>query len=377
MSSETTAVVAPASPPTPTSANSGAAVRRESVALAVKFLVDPKVRSAPLAKRIAFLESKGLSQAEIDAAMSEAEAGSGSDGGGPGSAVATAPPLPPLPPSSYRGYYPPAGQQQLYQRDWRDYTLGTIGALGFGYGIFHLFQNYILPNISWPISAKERETQERLDKQMADITAALGAATTTIQQQSEQMKQAMNQSLLEQEKNADEVHTIREELEALKGLLPSLTKSNPGDPSLTDLQSELRSLKNLLLNRKSFPPIPTQTSTIPLAYQSSSQSSPPKVNGVLEQPDEDVDAFLGKFTTSKPGGVPAWQLAAKKETPVIANTSDVASSSASANGSPEGYSVNVGGGAESKKSQVETNSAKSDSEGYQSGSNGSNAEEDL
>lgn len=45
------------------------AIRIELVTTAVNFLNDPQVKSAPLSKRLAFLEGKGLTQEEIDLAI--------------------------------------------------------------------------------------------------------------------------------------------------------------------------------------------------------------------------------------------------------------------------------------------------------------------
>ena len=44
-------------------------IRIELVSTAVNFLNDPQVKSAPLSKRLAFLEGKGLTQEEIDLAI--------------------------------------------------------------------------------------------------------------------------------------------------------------------------------------------------------------------------------------------------------------------------------------------------------------------
>lgn len=50
-------------------------LRSELIATAVTFLKDPQVQAAPLSKRLAFLESKGLTQQEIDLALSRSSGG--------------------------------------------------------------------------------------------------------------------------------------------------------------------------------------------------------------------------------------------------------------------------------------------------------------
>ncbi|ORZ39483.1 peroxisomal membrane anchor protein conserved region-domain-containing protein [Catenaria anguillulae PL171] len=71
---------ASASPASPPRGNDGPAVR---------FLTDEKVKSAPMAKKIAFLESKGLTSQEIDVAVARASGGAAVAG-----AAVVAPPVP-------------------------------------------------------------------------------------------------------------------------------------------------------------------------------------------------------------------------------------------------------------------------------------------
>lgn len=60
---------------------------------AVRFLQDPQVQQSPLSKRIAFLESKGLTKAQIDQAM--ASAGVSTSTTSP--TLVSPPPIPSLP----------------------------------------------------------------------------------------------------------------------------------------------------------------------------------------------------------------------------------------------------------------------------------------
>jgi peroxin-14 len=116
-------------------------VREDVLASAVKFLQDPKVQSSPLARRIAFLESKGLTSEEIEQAMQRASGGASTTGavvstapgamqsmmpgGQPmyGQPMYLGPPMQPPPP-------PPK------ERDWKDYFIATTIAFGIGYGIY-------------------------------------------------------------------------------------------------------------------------------------------------------------------------------------------------------------------------------------------------
>lgn len=98
--------------------------RAQLIASAVSFLRDPATASSPLAQRIAFLESKGLAQPDIELALQQA------------GAPAPAPPYP-----GARGGYPgphssssPYGGNHLneFQRDWRDWFI--MGVVGGGVG---------------------------------------------------------------------------------------------------------------------------------------------------------------------------------------------------------------------------------------------------
>lgn len=102
--------------------------RAQLVASAVSFLVDPQTGSSPLAQRIAFLESKGLSQNEIQVALQQA---SQQQGGA-------------VQPRAYGGnggaagpimYGRPGGQQGgfEYQRDWRDWFVMAVVGGGVGW----------------------------------------------------------------------------------------------------------------------------------------------------------------------------------------------------------------------------------------------------
>lgn len=87
-----------------------------NVASAVSFLRDPSVRDSPLSKKLAFLEAKGLSPQEIDAAMRMA----GNTQQQPQQQYQYAPPY--------------AGQPR--QTDWRDWFImatvgGAVGTLAY------------------------------------------------------------------------------------------------------------------------------------------------------------------------------------------------------------------------------------------------------
>ncbi|KAI4239675.1 MAG: hypothetical protein LQ352_007784 [Teloschistes flavicans] len=84
-------------------------VREDLISSAVSFLQDPSVISAPLDKRIAFLQAKNLTQEEIDNALARA-----------GDSPQSQNPPPPPPPQSY-GY---PSQQTTRQPNAYGYAYG-------------------------------------------------------------------------------------------------------------------------------------------------------------------------------------------------------------------------------------------------------------
>lgn len=104
--------------------NTMSEMREDMIQAAIKFLRDDKVKSAPLAKKIAFLESKGLSSTEIETAIQRATLS------GDASSAVSAPPVPsPVPvspgiPANQAMIQPPPLPYPI----WKDVVLGLAGA---------------------------------------------------------------------------------------------------------------------------------------------------------------------------------------------------------------------------------------------------------
>ena len=115
------------------------AIREDLVSSAVTFLSDPKVQSSPLAKRLAFLESKGLTQEEITEVLNRlnnpsSAAQTNASTGSSGVSQGTAPPVP-----GYAGYGNPYGQApEVPGRDWRDWFIMAVVSSGVTYGLYTL-----------------------------------------------------------------------------------------------------------------------------------------------------------------------------------------------------------------------------------------------
>ena len=121
-------------------------IREDLVSSAVTFLQDPSVAGAPEDKRIAFLQSKNLTQEEIDAALARAS------GASPGQVtvqtnyspqsqqVIRQPPT--APPqygyNGYPGYWQQPPPPEIPRRDWRDYFIMATVTGGVGYGLYYI-----------------------------------------------------------------------------------------------------------------------------------------------------------------------------------------------------------------------------------------------
>lgn len=262
-------------------------LREELIDNAVNFLKDPKVKDAPLAKRIAFLESKGLTQEEIQAALN--------------SSKLSTPHIPPRPVTKNTG------------TTWQDISLGILGISGIAYTIFCLAQSYFSAYFDFPTPQKLlKETEE----QKQDLSTASKTLITVNNQTSQLIKvmeshaldvaKSLNtchktlSSLTESSEKAEKrVHEIEKELESIKEYIPKvsfmffyvqlLEKTQESQECIVqDLQNEIKSLKKILVSKTS----------------STSQTVIPSANL----------SIISEASTSKPS-IPEWQLAGSKVKP--------------------------------------------------------------
>ncbi|KAJ3014992.1 peroxisomal membrane protein pex14 [Thoreauomyces humboldtii] len=293
-------------------------VREDIIQSAVRFLSDPKVQESPLAKRIAFLEKKGLSPAEVEVALARAngtpvaptsavQPGQYVGAGGP---YQPYPAYPPPPPPSY---------------GWKDYTLGAIGVAGVGYGTYTLFKNHILPLLSFPSQAALDDSTTTITQQLALTSKSLDAAhaeTTelvkSVDQQAASVAFALKEitdtlaTLKESDELRDqEMRDLKADVDGVREMIPQvLDRSRESQTTvIADLQAEIKSLKNLLLNRS----LPT-----PSVPASPSGSSSSLVDDGLPPPPAPLSqrgSFAAGNIPSKPT-IPAWQL--QQKTPAAA-----------------------------------------------------------
>jgi peroxin-14 len=125
-------------------------VREDVLASAVAFLRNPKVQESPLARRIAFLESKGLTAAEVQEALARA----GGTSAAPTAAAAAQAAQAAAPAVAAGGPYPPgtvivpaalagttgALTERVAATTWKDAFIGVVLAGGATYAAVKAFQ---------------------------------------------------------------------------------------------------------------------------------------------------------------------------------------------------------------------------------------------
>lgn len=312
------------------------ALREDLINNAVAFLVDPEIADKPLAKKVEFLESKELSAEEIEEALSRANkhsgassssspaVGAGSSSGGSGASyVAYQRPPPPLP-----------------RRDWRDYFVMATVAGGVAYGLYEVTRRYVVPLIVPPTPSALETDKQALENEFARQEALL----EQLQRDTEEIKQAevqrseqyetlfieaktvIDQLKAQAKEREHEVNTIKNQVESIRDALPKSLERQRGlhDKALTDLQSELKSLKQLLnikfkSSSSSLPTIPPASAVPGHQARSSSpaaSTTPTSAESSMELPDPAADispstSSLNVSASEKPkSSIPAWQLAA-------------------------------------------------------------------
>ncbi|KAI9368913.1 peroxisomal membrane anchor protein conserved region-domain-containing protein [Aspergillus egyptiacus] len=308
---------------------------------------DPSVASAPIDKRISFLQSKNLTKEEIDVALARAgedpsvAAAASSTASGHQSAPQQAVYRPPPPAQGYG--YPPYGQWQPPpeppKRDWRDWFIMATVMGGVSYGLYSVAKRYISPLIAPPTPPQIEQDKQNIDEQFSRAFALIeqlstdtAALKTAEEARTEKLDGTLRdvETLLADLKSAsrrrdDETRRINDEINALKDAIPrALQGAREGNENrLRELGTELKSLKTLLGNRlgsaASGSPVPPKVpDTTPNASEPV-PSAPSDTNGTTASPAQPDTASASTPTANPPNplsrfskspSIPAWQLAA-------------------------------------------------------------------
>ncbi|KAJ1995587.1 peroxisomal membrane protein pex14 [Coemansia spiralis] len=317
------------------------ALREDVIESAVRFLTDSKVQSSTLAKKIAFLETKGLTTEEIETALARSKSvqsssdkqdllvskSSQSPAPAYGYASQTGPPVPPPPPS----------RPHL---DWKDYFIAAVVAGGLGYGLYVLTKKYIMPLLMVCDDNKRLEEEKALLVEQNEATCkqleSLSDSTTRILDTIAQQSQKTSEAIESMASVLDRISTQEVErgsasnrllltLEDLQREISSLSSkmSKASETTVADVQSDIRSLRSLLLSRRvpahgSSPgvPRPATPGTFASAFGASSPTSL-AVDNNSASIDDVVDPAQTEQASNRASSpaapiptstIPAWQL---------------------------------------------------------------------
>ncbi|KAK2880109.1 hypothetical protein FQN49_000556 [Arthroderma sp. PD_2] len=328
--------------------------REELISSAVTFLQDPSVSSAPLEKKIAFLQSKNLTQEEIDLALTRSGSSPGTATQAPeqqSRAVTQQPSAAYRPPTGQSYGYGQPGQwgyatppPELPKRDWRDWFIMATVMGGVSYGLYFVAKRYISPLIAPPTSPQLQQDKESVDEQfsraftlldqLSTDTAALKAAeearTTRLDTALREVEEVVLELKSSSRRRDDDTRRISEEVRGLKDGIPKAIEGarEGNEKRLRELNSELRSLKVLLTNR-----LGSAASTPAPSATSAAAATRPEVNGAASSSQQaaapastapsSTAASLPAPTPAprersgspfsqlgKPASIPAWQMAA-------------------------------------------------------------------
>ncbi|SAM09008.1 hypothetical protein [Absidia glauca] len=328
-------------------------MREDLISSAINFLNDPKVQSAALTKKVSFLESKGMTAEEIEEAMARASgkapssnataAGTSSYSQPNGMVLQTAP--------------PPVPTRPRY--DWRDLFIAAVLAGGVGYGVWTLAKRVFGPWFKVPTQKELEEDKEKLDEQfqavedsLKEIKTQTNEALTSVSDQSKKVEESLTslETVLKDLKDGDqqrdeEFKSVKEEVESLKALVPKMLDRNKDAQGavLNDLQNEIKSLKSLLLSRRSpgasLLEQGSSNATTTSTPSSPSTASAPAVS-TTAAPAATTEGLSPRLSaafnsSSARPGIPAWQMAAaNKSTSSDNKTAEASSSSSSSSEQP-------------------------------------------
>ncbi|ORY93503.1 peroxisomal membrane anchor protein conserved region-domain-containing protein [Syncephalastrum racemosum] len=320
-------------------------MREDLIQSAVSFLADPKVQSAPLAKKVSFLESKGMTSEEINEAMSRAN---GTSSSAATTATASAPGLPPQAAAGGQMVIQPPPVPQRPSYDWRDIFIAAVLAGGVGYGVWTLAKRVFGPWFKVPTSEELEEDKEKLDAQFQAVEDSLkeikdqtNDALVKVSSQSDKVDEslAMLEGVLKDLKQGDalrddEFKSVKADVDSLKELVPKMLDRNKEAQSavLNDLQNEIKSLKSLLLARR--PTTPGSSLLDQPQQQQSTDAAIPGAGAAAASspatPAGMSPRLASALNSNNRAGIPAWQMAAANKSSPANGTSSSATNNAAA-----------------------------------------------
>lgn len=254
-----------------------AGIRKEMVSNAVAFLTDPSVNDTPLTKKIQFLESKGMTNQEIQHAMVQSQGGSVSVSSNVNSNINSnvnpninpninpsinmnnnqinPSQLPPYP------YYTPPPTPKNY--DWKDYIIIGTTTAGLIYSTYQIVSRYVLPKVLPPSQSKLDDDKDAMEREFQRVESMLekleNDQTEFIKRQDEKSK-LIDEALIEvdaivkatNEKNLRNEETLKYlklEIDSIKTTLLKNLESQKSTITneLQELEKKTDNIKDSLL----------------------------------------------------------------------------------------------------------------------------------
>ncbi|CAO3642415.1 unnamed protein product [Mucor fragilis] len=319
-------------------------MREELITSAISFLSDPKVQSAPLAKKVSFLESKGMTSEEIEEAMARAN--------GKAATVSTTTTTSSVPQGAMvqqpgmmmQHAPPPLPPRPAY--DWRDIFIAAVLAGGVGYGVWTLAKRLFGPWFQVPTQKELEEDKDKLDAQFQAVEDSLkeikdqtNTALTTVTSQTKKVDDSITslETVLKELKEGDaqrdqEFKNVKGDIDALKDLVPKTLERNKEAQNavLVDLQNEMKSLKSLLVSRRATSNVVDQVTSAPATPAAVAAPAAPTTPSAVASPTDGLSSRLSATINGggARAGIPAWQMAAAQAS--ANNTTSSSSSNANA-----------------------------------------------
>ncbi|RKP23130.1 hypothetical protein SYNPS1DRAFT_24889 [Syncephalis pseudoplumigaleata] len=237
---------------------------------------------------------------------------------------------------------------------WKDYFIAAVVIGGVGYGAAMLAKRYVGPMFEWPKQSELEEDKRRFEEAFDRAKDALDDMVKKTQDTHEQMEQraaSVEQLVNEtndvlkklgerEEEREKELNRVREELDRIHSALPKILEQSKESHStvLSDLQSEIKSLKGLLANRVRVPSaVPAPITGGTAAAQDATPSTGDDMNtgaaalgyapAVGTSGASALTSLMGGHATAGRPTIPAWQLASSA-------SAKSSSPATSANGTP-------------------------------------------
>lgn len=270
--------------------------------------------SASLAKKVEFLESKGLTTEEINESIRQADSSSGS-GSTATSSGSSSPenssvntststyPVQTPPRPSYMMQQPPP----IPKRDWKDYFVMATVSAGVVYGIYECTKRYVWPMIMPPTTPALEADKQALEEEFQrteQLLKQLQEDTDELKKQEDLRNETFNtvmeeaRTVIKQFKQHIDEHQGASKLalsnvETLRDTIPrSLQQHSDAQAQVIDqLKDEVQSLK-ILVNRRgitggapAIPPASSVPSTLPGFNRKKPAEEKPK-----EEPAKEVSS---------------------------------------------------------------------------------------